>query len=153
MAEDHARDVEVVQQVEDPYTYLRAAIITLGVAAGIVVVAWFGRFDTAVNSVLSVALFPVVLGIAFFLVYLAISLLRDRYASVKGIITLVLIAILLLMFPVLYVPGAPLAIQMQRLAIIPIAVAIAALASYFIVRWLDDHPQVYHRSARRREAA
>lgn len=133
---------EIVEhtQTQDPYTYLRAAIITLGVALGIVLVAIWGDFSTPVMTVLSLALFPVVLGFAFLTVFLVISLLRSRYASVEGIIALVLVAILLVMFPLLYVPGATLAVQMQRLSIIPLGVAIAVLISYFLVKWMDEHP-------------
>ena len=146
MAQNHAPETE--QPAEDPYVYLRAAIITLGVAAGIVIVALFGQFNSVINAVLSLALFPVVLGIAFFLVYLAVSLLRDRYATVKGVITLLTIAILLLMFPLLYVPDAPVAIQIQRLSIIPVIIAVAALTSYFIVRWLNLHNHAHYKPAR-----
>ena len=134
---------EIVEhtQTQDPYTYLRAAIITLGVAVGIVVVAVWGNFSTPVMTVLSLALFPVVLGIAFLAVFLVVSLLRSRYASVEGIIVLMLVAVLLLLFPFLYVPDAPLAVQMQRLSIIPIGVALAILVGYFLVRWMDERPR------------
>jgi len=133
---------EIVEhtQTQDPYTYLRAAIITLGIAVGIVVVAIWGNFTTPVMTVLSLALFPVVLGIAFLTVFLVISLLRSRYASVEGIIALVLVAILLVLFPLIYIPAAPFAVQMQRLSIVAIGLAIAVLIGYFLVKWLDEHP-------------
>jgi hypothetical protein len=131
---------ETVVHNEDPYAYLKAAIITLGVAAGIAVVALWGDFSAPVRIVLSLALFPVVLGIAFFAVFLAVSLLRSRYSSVEGIIALVLIAIILLLFPLIYVPDAPLAMQIQRLSIIPISIAIAIVIGYFVVQWMEQHP-------------
>jgi len=130
---------EIAEHTQDPYTYLKAAIITLGVAAGIAVVAIWGDFTTPVMTVLSLALFPVVLGIAFFVVFLVVSLLRSRYASVEGIIALVLVAILLIMFPLIYVPNAPLDVQVQRSSIIPIGIAVAVIVGYFLVRWMDRH--------------
>jgi|GEM_PF-3188409 len=130
---------ETVVHHEDPYVYLKAAIITFGVAAGIAAVALWGNFSTPVRIVLSLALFPVVLGISFFAVFLAVSLLRSRYSSVEGIITLVLIAVILLLFPLLYVPDAPTAVQVQRLAIIPIGIALAIIVGYFLVRWMEQH--------------
>lgn len=133
---------EIVEHARtpDPYAYLRAAIITLGVAAGIMAVAVWGNFSTPVMTVLSLALFPVVLGMAFLAVFLVVSLLRSRYASVEGIIALVLVAVLLMLFPLIYVPDAPLAVQMQRLSIIPIGIAVAVLVGSFLVKWMDAHP-------------
>jgi len=128
---------EIIERVDDHYLYLKAAIITLGVAAGIVAVALWGSFSSPIRAVLSLAIFPVVLGIAFFAVFLAISLFRSRHASLMGILTLSLIAILLLLFPTIYVPHEPLDVQMQRLSIIPIGTAMAVMVGFFLVKWMD----------------
>lgn len=124
------------------FTYLRAAIITLGVAAGIAAVAVWGRFDTTVNTVLSLTIFPLVLAAAFFLVFLTVALLRDRYASAKSLIVLLLLTALLLLFPFLYTPRAPVEEQVQRLALIPLLIALAVLIGYFVVRWLDGREEL-----------
>ncbi len=126
-----------ISERRDDVGYLRAAIITLGVAAGIAAVAVFGRFDSTVNIVLSLTIFPLVLAAAFFLVYLVVTLLRARHASAKSLIVLLTVAVLLLLFPFLYRPDDPVALQVQRLALIPLVIAIAVFVGYFVVRWLD----------------
>jgi len=121
----------------DPFFYLRASLISLGIAGGIAAVAWWGRFNGGTNIALSLAIFPVVLGLAFFSIYIMIALLTDRYAAVKGIIALALLAVLLLLSPVLYDPDLTSTEQAQRWSIIPFGIAVAIIVGYLVSRWLD----------------
>jgi hypothetical protein len=122
---------------------VKAAFITFGVAAGVAAVVGWGSFDTVLNTIMSLTMFPIMLGIGFLLVQVIVSLLRARFTTVKSVIALLFIAGMLLLFPYLYAPDIPVDEQISRLAIIPISLAAAVILSYLFVRWLESRRPAY----------
>lgn len=111
------------------YAYLKASILSLGVAGGLWAIMQWGRFDTPEQAAMSLALFPLAMSLAFLATHLVMSILDDRIDRVNSIVFLALLALGMNAFPLLYRPNLTLEDQVNRLAVIPVAIAAALLVT------------------------